>query len=89
MITIKWRFWDLRVRKVLYLSGNRGIRGNLRGDFFCFGVSYQHRVDKSVEKLHLSNESETNVESGIVENFFHCRGGVQFRKLRKNAAARL
>jgi len=70
MITIKWRFWDFYVLKVLCLSGNRGQSGNLRDVFLHLGVSYQHRVDNSVEKLHLSKDSEADVESWVVDNFF-------------------
>ena len=63
-----------------YLSGNRGERGNLR-DIFCpFRASYQHRVDNSVEKLHLPNESEANVESGCVEKF-HAPAGDAILKI--------
>ena len=61
-----------------YLSGNRGECGKNGVDFCLFRASYQHRVDNSVEKLHLPNESEANVESGGVEKFHAPAGDAIF-----------
>ena len=42
--------------------------------FFDFRQSYQHSVDNSVEKLHLSNDCEAFVKYGNVDNFLcSCR----------------
>ena len=59
-----------------YLSGNRGECGKNGVDFCSFRASYQHRVDNSVEKLHLSKECEANVESGGVEKFHAPAEGI-------------
>ena len=39
-------------------------------------ASYQQGVDNSVEKLHLSNESETDVERGVLKTFTLPRRGL-------------
>ena len=61
-----------------YLSGNRGECGKNGVDFCSFRASYQHCVDNSVEKLHLSKECEANVESGGVEKFHAPAGDAIF-----------